>query len=275
MKIKTFKQIFWALFLTFIIHSVLLSTNKSEAFTGDDEQKHRELFRQAINLCDAKNYQSAIIVLQKSTQVTSSYKCLGDSYTLMGALYFELKNYELAIENCKKAISYQPLNFRAYSVIGDSYFQREEYENALPFLNKALIMNQNEFDVYYTLSLCYLKTKKWQEVVQNATQYISKHHNTPKEVILLYFHRGLAYHSMDHGIEALKDFKTAIFLNKKYGVSFLENELKIELGLVLYSLKSLQTASEYKNTLKELGLTQAEAEQYILDAENTGKKFYS
>ena len=64
-----------------------------------------------------------------------------EAYYNRGFAYVELKSYEDAMEDFKKAIKYNPQDYRAYFMLGSIYEYYKDYEEALKYYRKALELN--------------------------------------------------------------------------------------------------------------------------------------
>lgn len=68
--------------------------------------------------------------------------------------YFELHEFEKAIEHYQKTIAIDNLDFNAYSGIGDAYIELDMFETALDYYRKALNINPAHSDsIYGTISI--------------------------------------------------------------------------------------------------------------------------
>lgn len=56
----------------------------------------------------------------------------------IGACYLKLKQYDDAIDACKKALSRDHTSIKAYYRLGQAYMEKGEYEASLTFINLGL-----------------------------------------------------------------------------------------------------------------------------------------
>lgn len=250
----------------------------------------KSLFYEGRNLYEQKNYRGALEYFQKARDATSSNYALGQIYGNMALCYEALNDYDNVVASYRKAAEYQPMIMAPYFGLGYFYFKHEEYDNAIPLLKKSMDLAPDEIGVYQILSYCYMRrafnyekptngrvksSQDWLNLIDVSSKYISRHPRKPPTVVNLYLNRGLAYWSLEHGKEAIEDFKMAVKLCSDKN---LETQSLFMLGLVLYQLKSLQTDEEYAASLKKIGLTPNKAEEAVqffkTAADNYLEKFF-
>lgn len=56
----------------------------------------------------------------------------------IAACYLKLKNYEYAIEVCKRALDRDSSNIKAYYRLGQAYLEQGEFNEAIVFVNMGL-----------------------------------------------------------------------------------------------------------------------------------------
>ncbi|KAI7905871.1 uncharacterized protein BX663DRAFT_558468 [Cokeromyces recurvatus] len=79
----------------------------------------------------------------------------------VAACYLKLKNFEYAIEVCKKALDRDSSNLKAYYRIGQAYLQLGEFDEGLSFVNTGLEMSPINSDLLSLKSTIEKKKKDW------------------------------------------------------------------------------------------------------------------
>jgi PGF-CTERM protein len=71
-----------------------------------------------------------------------------EAYNNRGAAYYDLKQYERAIEDYSKAIELNPNYVGAYINRGVTYYDLKQYERAIEDFDKAIELNPNLAEAY-------------------------------------------------------------------------------------------------------------------------------
>ncbi len=98
------------------------------------EKEAQRLFEEAYNYHMMGELDRAIELYQQSIDV----KPTAIAYTYMGWAYSMKKDYEKAIELCKKAIELDPDFGNPYNDIGAYLIEQGQFEEAIPWLYKAI-----------------------------------------------------------------------------------------------------------------------------------------
>jgi len=130
-------------------------TNKDDKIESSSQKsvaKSSGYFNEAYNLYREGNTREALTLLKQSNLHDVS------SYILLGELYYELKEYDLAAEAYKKSIRYSGTAF-AYSRLGEIYEFNELYKDAIKQFKKALkFADVQKGFVYHKLGNLYMYT---------------------------------------------------------------------------------------------------------------------
>ena len=82
-------------------------------------------------------------------------------FLLIGKLYFELNDYEKAMECFNMCIKLKPGESIFYLDIGKGMIQAEKYNESIEFLNKAIDLNPRNVRAFYLkgiyIYMCYQK----------------------------------------------------------------------------------------------------------------------
>lgn len=70
----------------------------------------------------------------------------------IAACYLKLKNYEFAVEVCKRALDRDCTNVKGYYRLGQAYLELGEFDQSIEFIKMGLEVSYN----HYVLSLLFL-----------------------------------------------------------------------------------------------------------------------
>ncbi|CEG75394.1 Putative FK506-binding protein 5 [Rhizopus microsporus] len=95
----------------------------------------------------------------------------------IGACYLKLKQYDDAIDACKKALSRDHTSIKAYYRLGQAYMEKGEYEASLTFINLGLELKPNDKSLQ-ALKKSVEQTQ--QKYLKSSTSLYRKMFNTPQ-----------------------------------------------------------------------------------------------
>ena len=98
-----------------------------------------EYFDRAYQMQLNGNIENAIIEYQTSINIFPTAK----AHTFLGLAYSLQGNFELAIEECKNAISLEPTFSNPYNDIGTYFLKLEKDDEAISWFEKALSIRNN------------------------------------------------------------------------------------------------------------------------------------
>ena len=81
--------------------------------------------------------------------------CSSEVYYNEGIMNYEEGNYELSVENFKKAIELDDSVFDYYYNLGITYTNIEEYDLAIETFNKGVSLNSKDADLYMNLGIAF------------------------------------------------------------------------------------------------------------------------
>jgi tetratricopeptide (TPR) repeat protein len=151
-------------------YSHILYTEESytAALSGFEQLKNAATYSEIVPFYIAHIYFATDryedIVAQADELVQkSSKKRLPEINRLIAQSYFQLKQYDKAIEYFEYYFSTSETTIPCddYYMGGYAYYSEKQYEKAIPMFTKAICENDtlNQY-IYYTLGDCYLKTKQ-------------------------------------------------------------------------------------------------------------------
>ena len=157
-----------------------------------------------------------------------------DAYINRGLVYNELGEYEKSIQDYNKAIELDSKCALAYNNRGYTKFKQDDYEGALKDYNKAILLNpkfqmaldnkaklfqtvcmkdDSDFSEKYYLSLGIMEITNgnFDEGIKELDESLKYNHDSD----IVYFYKGVAYHSAGKNDEAIDNYTKSIELNKK------------------------------------------------------------
>jgi len=200
----------------------------------------------------------------------------------IGACYYELKNYEKAIECCLKAVeignenrSDYKLKAKALRRVGDCYRKLENFEQAIFYYNKSLVEEHNKATVdllkqvqaemdekekkdYINPELSlkarqegneFFKKGDYPEAVKSYTEAIKRDPNDKTA----YTNRATAYTKLGAIPQAIKDCDKALELDGKFVKALIKKAYALFLTKDYYkALETYQIALEIEPENKEI-----------------------
>ncbi|OIO41231.1 hypothetical protein AUJ10_01155 [Candidatus Pacearchaeota archaeon CG1_02_31_27] len=124
------------------------------------------------------------------------------AYFNRGIIYYNLNNYEKAIDDLTKVLKFESENIRAYYFRGLAYNYLGKYKNAIDDLNKAIELNPVFLEAYDKRGLIYYyRIKDLQKAINDFTMII----NLDPELALAYYNRGIIYLDLNCLDKAFED----------------------------------------------------------------------
>ena len=134
----------------------------------------------------------------------------------MDLTYYELKQYEKAIEDYNKAIELNPNDAEVYTNRGNPYYKLKRYEKAIEDYSKAIKLNPNDAVAYYNRGNAYDELKRYEKAIEDYSKAIELNPN----YVDAYNNRGNAYRELNQHEEAIEDYNKSIELNPKYAEAY-------------------------------------------------------
>jgi tetratricopeptide (TPR) repeat protein len=85
-------------------------------------------------------YEEALVLLEKAKAEAGPVK---EVYNALGFSYFQLKDYDKAIENLKRAVEIDPFSAIDYASLGSNYREKGDIDMAIAMYEKALALDPN------------------------------------------------------------------------------------------------------------------------------------
>ena len=133
-------------------------------------------------------------------------------YNVLGVIYKDLKSYELAEANYKKALEF---NEKAYWVIYNLgniyYFQKKKYDDAERMYKEVLSLNPEYFNACTNLGFLLFDMERFEEALDQFNISLEIESDPDK-----YAGKAISLSKLGRQEEALNAYKTAVSQDSKY-----------------------------------------------------------
>ena len=237
-------------------------------------EKSMEAWLASLIALKANDEEDALAQIEKMVDVGNPNLTkaeLAEQYLQRGNAYFNLKEYESAIEDYEKTIELNPENVAAYFNRGILYFEQGKYELAIKDYEKAIQLNP-DFKTYNNRGVSYSTLGKYNLAIQDYTKSIELN----PEDVFAYGNRGKIYDELEKNDLAIQDYTKAIELNSY------SDELYFNRGNVYYELenydlaiqdytKSIELNPDNASTYYNRGIVYSKLEKYKLSIRDNTK----
>ena len=199
----------------------------------------------AVNLFKAKNY----IEAQKHAEnLLADYPRTVFLYNLLGLIFTEKKEINLAIESFKKGIAIDPNNALIYNNIGTAYKIKEDYISSEESFKKSIYIDRNNPETYNNFGNFYLELNQYTKAIKCYKSAILVN---PKFYIS-HYNLGICYKAIGKFVEAKKFLSTAIKLNPNFFTAhrILSQIIKYKKGEEHFDILN----NIYQNRSEEVGI---------------------
>ncbi len=131
--------------------------------TGGKKEPPIELEQEVINLFNQGKYQ---VVIQRVKQLLSSFPKSSSLWSLMGASFIEVRQFNEAIECCKRSLQLNSKNPESFYNIGTASSALGKIDTAISNYNKAISINENYFLAYNSLGIIFKNRGLNQEAIK-------------------------------------------------------------------------------------------------------------
>ena len=131
------------------------------------ESYKRELINKARIEIDNQQYDVAIENGKKAVELDESFV---NAYHYIGVAYNYKRKYDAAIENLQKAIKYDKSHIESWNLIGLVYEAKNDYDNALENLNKAIEIDPSYSIGWYNLGNIYRQKNEFDKAIESYTK---------------------------------------------------------------------------------------------------------
>ncbi len=185
------------------------------------ESYKRELINKARIEIENKQYDVAIENGRKAVELDERF---ADAYHYIGVAYNYKKKYDAVIENLQKALNYDKNHIESWNLIGLAYEAKNDYDNALEFLNKAIEIDPSYYYGWYNIGNVYKNINEFDKAIENY----GKATELKSDFAKAWFFMGCAYFDKKDYHNAIQTLEKAIKLdpNLAQDVNPLIKELK-------------------------------------------------
>jgi tetratricopeptide (TPR) repeat protein/S1-C subfamily serine protease len=157
---------------------------------------------------ELKEYKLAIDDYTQAIKIDSQN---ANSYAIRAGIYYKLKQYKQAIDDYNQVIKFDPKDATYYGMRGGAYSELKDYKQAIADYNQAIQLDPKEAIHYSMRGLAYLQLKDYKQAIANYTQAIQL---DPKNANY-YSGRGIAHHFLEDYKQAIDNYTQAIKIDPK------------------------------------------------------------
>lgn len=169
-------------------------------------EKNKELISlKAQNYYVKHDYRESIKWFEKLIELGESSEFIHEKLSLC---YYQLYEYEKAIEQRKLVLKLNPYDAVAMYVIGTYYERLQDFKNAEKYISKALLLLDQPLDVEYrTLGTVLNQQKKYSEAIVALKKSLKENPEDPSTQFFLVRTKDEYYKDLDSKIKLYEDFK--------------------------------------------------------------------
>ncbi len=209
--------------------------------------------RQGVQYYNLKQYENALESFSRAIEIQSN---ISTFYNDRGCVYVDLKKYDEAISNFDKAIELNPEYAEFYFNRGRACADSKKYKEAISNFDKAIELNPDYTEAYRNRGCVYVYSEKYWEALSDFNKAIELNPDCAE----FYFNRGHVYADLWKNDEAILNLNKAIELNPNYA------EVYNVLGQIYNNSKKYDEA--ISNFDKAIELNPKFKEAYIMRAKD-------
>ena len=130
----------------------------------------RDKIDKILNLIKINKFKEAQI---KCDEIKKHFKENVDFLHIYGFVFFNLNNYEMAIDQWEKAIKIDPKFVDGLNNLGNALSRIGKFDEAISYLNKALKLRPNFFETYYTLGDIFYQKGMYDVSLKNINEALN------------------------------------------------------------------------------------------------------
>jgi tetratricopeptide (TPR) repeat protein/S1-C subfamily serine protease len=157
---------------------------------------------------ELKEYKLAIDDYTQAIKIDSQN---ANSYAIRAGIYYKLKEYKQAIDDYNQVIQIDPQNATYYGARGFAYFELKEYKQAINDWSQVIKFDPKDATYYGLRGNTYLLSKEYRQAINDYTQAIKI---DPKNANY-YSGRGIAHHLLEDYKQAIDNYTQAIKIDPK------------------------------------------------------------
>ena len=130
----------------------------------------RDKIDKILNLIKINKFKEAQI---KCDEIKKHFEENVDFLHIYGFVFFNLNNYEMAIDQWEKAIKIDPKFVDGLNNLGNALSRIGKFDEAINYLNKALNLRPDFFETYYTLSEIFYQKGIYDKSLKNINEALN------------------------------------------------------------------------------------------------------
>ena len=130
----------------------------------------RDKIDKILNLIRINKFKEAQI---KCDEIKKHFEENVDFLHIYGFVFFNLNNYEMAIDQWEKAIKIDPNFVDGLNNLGNALSRIGKFDEAISYLNKALKLRPNFFETYYTLGDIFYQKGMYDVSLKNINEALN------------------------------------------------------------------------------------------------------
>jgi len=181
----------------------------------------RGLINRANLEIENKNYEKAIEQCRRALELDDIFV---EAYYHLGLTYYHMKNYNIAIENFQRAVGYDKNHFESWKLMGLIYEAKKDYDNALKNIKNSVEIEPNFGDGWYYLGNIYKLRKEFDKAIESYNRATE----IEPEFAKAWFFKGIAYFDKKDYNNAIINIEKAIKIdpNLAQDVNPIINDIK-------------------------------------------------
>jgi tetratricopeptide (TPR) repeat protein len=93
-------------------------------------------------------------------------------YHNIALVYRELKDYSKTVAYLKMAVETNPEHIQSYQVLGELYYEDRQFKLAIEMFEKMLLIDNSNYLGYYWVALAYDARRKYPEAIEAYEMFI-------------------------------------------------------------------------------------------------------
>jgi tetratricopeptide (TPR) repeat protein len=158
-----------------------------------------------------------------------------EAYYNQGIMEYEEGQYELSIENFKKAIEIDDAVFDYHYNLGLAYIKTEDYDSAIKSFNQGASINAKDTDLYVNLGLAFYSKGDFDKAAKAYKKAVMINSTDPENCA----NAGIAYCALKNWKEAIFYFKQAVKQEPKNA------DYNYNLAYAYFEAEKYESAEEY------------------------------
>lgn len=126
--------------------------------------------------------------------------------------YLQMQRFQIAVEDCTRALSFDPNQVEALLNIGLAYHSLGQYDSAIASYQQLLQRDPDDYRAYYNLGLTQVALGQYGQAVTHYTKALEKS-SEPKDQANIHRDRGISHMLLANYTAAINDLDTAISQN--------------------------------------------------------------